>query len=365
MAIYKIFPLQDTTLYTIYPDANTGIDAMCEVSNILDISGTPQVARYLSLYDDTEIADIINNTISGNPYSVYLRNFISTAKGIGTDISLDIRPVAQTWNNGTGYFGDLPEETDGASWNSATYNTPWSISGNIGGYSYTGSNIGTGGGNWFTTSSLHITQSFGLRAQKDLELNVTPIVTSWYNQSIPNNGFITKLSSSFEFNANVEPSLKYYSVDTNTIYPPHLEFRWRDYKTVLTGSATSSIVTTPDIKISLAENPTLFYPESINRFYLNVSPLYPTRTFQTSSYFTDLHYLPTSSYFAIKDLDTNDYVCIFDETYTQISSDANGNYFTVYMSGLEPERYYQIVIKSEINGSTVLFDDNYYFKVIN
>jgi hypothetical protein len=362
MAIYKIFPLQDTTLYSILPDSNTGLDAMCEVSNTLDISGNAQVARYISLYDNLEITDIIDNTISGSQYSAYIRNFISTAKGIGSDVSLDIQPVAQSWDNGTGYFGDSPAETDGASWNSASVNSPWSVSGNVGGYNYTSSGAG---GNWFTTSSLHITQSFGLRSQKDLELNITPIVNSWYSGSIPNYGLITKLSSSFEFNPIVEPSLKYYSVDTNTIYPPHLEFRWRDYETILTASATSSIVTSPEIKISLAENPTIFYPESINRFYLNVSPLYPTRTFQTSSYFTDIHYLPTSSYFAIKDLDTNDYVCTFDETYTQISSDSKGNYFTVYMSGLEPERYYQIIIKSEINGSTILFDDNYYFKVVN
>ena len=75
--------------------------------------------------------------------------------------------------------------------------------------------------------------------------------------------------------------------------------------------------------------------------------------------------LPTSSYFAIKDLDTNEYVCNFSTDYTQISADSRGNYFTVYMNGLEPERYYAIVIKTEINGSTVIFDDNYYFKVIN
>jgi hypothetical protein len=35
------------------------------------------------------------------------------------------------------------------------------------------------------------------------------------------------------------------------------------------------------------------------------------------------------------------------------------------MSGLEPERYYQILIKTNIKGSTIIFDDNYYFKVIN
>jgi hypothetical protein len=64
-------------------------------------------------------------------------------------------------------------------------------------------------------------------------------------------------------------------------------------------------------------------------------------------------------------LATNEFVVNFDNNYTQISSDSKGNYFDVYMSGLEPERYYKVIIKTELNGSTILFDDNYYFKVIN
>ena len=35
------------------------------------------------------------------------------------------------------------------------------------------------------------------------------------------------------------------------------------------------------------------------------------------------------------------------------------------MSGLEPERYYKILIKTIIDGSTRIFDEDYYFKVIN
>ena len=108
----------------------------------------------------------------------------------------------------------------------------------------------------------------------------------------------------------------------------------------------------------------MFYPSSVNRFYINVSPLYPARTFQTTSYFVDLNFLPTSSYYAIKDLATNEFIVNFDPQYTQISSDANGNYFDIYMNGLEPERYYSILIKTIINGSTLILDDNYYFKVI-
>ena len=78
-----------------------------------------------------------------------------------------------------------------------------------------------------------------------------------------------------------------------------------------------------------------------------------------------INFLPTQSYYAVKDLDTNEFVVDFDTTYTQLSSDNNGNYFDVYMNGLEPERYYKVLIKTNIGGSTLILDDNYYFKVIN
>jgi hypothetical protein len=398
MAIYKIFPTQDTTLYCSEPISNTGLDAILEVSNTIDLDGNPQVARYLVQFDQTEIIDIYSNKIGNNQFDVYFKNFIAEAQGINQNTFLEILPIAQPWNNGTGYHLDNPAETNGASWVYSNYSgsNPWSpsgsYSGSSGAYSYTSSYSyicgGAGGGNWFydpnggfyviagyvfpgyiasfyPSSSVNL--SYYPRAIKDIEANVNNIVDGWIGEAIPNYGFLIKLSSSFEFNSdtNVQPAFKYYSVDTNTIYPPTLEFRWRDYSTVLTGSATGSVVTTTNLKMSLAENPGVFFPESVNRFYVNVSPLYPTRTYQTASLFTNLNYLPTSSYYAVKDLATNEFVINFDNNYTQISSDMNGNYFDIYMSGLEPERYYKILIKTLINGSTIVFDDNYYFKVIN
>ena len=373
MAVYKIFPTQDTTLYSAYPIMNTGLDAILETSNIIDISGIPGVSRYLILFDQEEILDIYSNKIGNNSYDIYFKNFIAEARGLNQNTKLELRTLAQSWNNGTGYALDNPQEVDGASWVYASYSgsNPWIPSGSTtGGYytsSFNSAYSSQGGGNFFTSSNYLVTASFGLRSTKDIELNVKNIVNAWSSSVILNNGFLVKLTSSLEFSANEnnQPIFKYYSVDTNTIYPPCLEFRWRDYKTVLTGSATSSIINTVDLKMSLAENPGTFFPESINRFYLNVSPLFPTRTYQTASLFTNLNYLPTSSYYAIKDLATNEFVVNFDNQYTQISSDSTGNYFSVYMSGLEPERYYKILIKTIINGSTLIFDDNYYFKVIN
>jgi len=373
MAIYKLFPSQDATLYTSYPTMNTGLDAILEVSNKIDLDGLPTVARYLIQFDNTEILDVINNKISGKSYDIYLKNFIAEAQGINQNTTLELRTVAQSWNNGTGYALDNPIVEDGSSWAYASYSgsNPWLPSGSTtGGYytsSFNSAYTSQGGGNFFTSSNYLVTASFGLRSTKDIELGVKTIVNAWSSSAIINNGFLVKLSGSYEFNPSeyVQPIFKYYSVDTNTIYPPTLEFRWRDYTTVLTGSATASLVNTVDLKMSLAENPGEFFPESVNKFYINVSPLYPTRTYQTASLFTNLNYLPTSSYYAIKDLATNEFVVNFDTLYTQISSDTNGNYFTVYMSGLEPERYYKILIKTIIGGSTIIFDDNYYFKVIN
>jgi hypothetical protein len=64
-------------------------------------------------------------------------------------------------------------------------------------------------------------------------------------------------------------------------------------------------------------------------------------------------------------LDTNEFIINFDNQYTHISSDNTSNYFDVYMNGLQPERYYKILIKTIIDGSTIIFDDDYYFKIIN
>ena len=374
MAVYKIFPTKDATLYSLYPSMNTGLDAILEVSNTRNLELKPDVSRYLIEFDTSEIQDIIDNKILGNEFDVFLKNSIATAQGINANVKLEIFATAQSWNNGTGHYLDIPEINDGVSWNFRNFisGSTWDMSGNVGAYGFTGSydllNSPQGGGSFFTSSTLipQVTESFNLRSNKDLELNVKEFTKLWYSGSIPNYGFLTKLSSSAEFHpsSSIQPILKYYSVDTNTIYPPQLEFRWRDYS--LYSPSTSSIVNTKQIKLSLDDNQGEFQPSSINRFHVNVSPLYPTRSYQiTSSLFTGTNYLPTSSYYAIKDLATNEFVINFDTQYTQISSDIRGNYFDVYMSGLEPERYYKILIKTEIDGSTLILDDDYYFKVIN
>jgi hypothetical protein len=48
-----------------------------------------------------------------------------------------------------------------------------------------------------------------------------------------------------------------------------------------------------------------------------------------------------------------------------LSADETSSYFNLDMSGFETERYYEIFIKTTINGSTFEFNDNFYFKIVN
>jgi len=385
MAVYKLFPLQDASIYSFYPFMNTGIDAIIETTNLnVNINPVPQVARFLVAFNQDEINNVIDNTIGNQEFSSSLKTYIATAQGIVFDSYLEIFPISGSWNNGSGTYLDSPITTNGVSWIAQTFSGSggqnWKATVPYATYataSFTSSTY-AGGGTWYTGSSdtnhpnLAVTQSFTLRSDKDLNAPVTDIVKVWYSGSkgvtpytdIENNGFIVKWEDAVEFSTAdaIQPILQFYSVDTNTIYPPVLEFKWDD-QSFVTGSLPQ--IATTDLYVALDSNPGVFYSGSINRFRLNVRPDFPTRTFSTSSIDTKNYFLNSDSTYAIKDLDTNEYVVDFDSQFTKISCDSQSNYFDVYMNGLEPERYYQILIKTTISGSTIVMDDQYYFKVVN
>ena len=385
MAVYKIVPYKDTSLYSMFPTMNTGIDPINQISNLnFAIDTQPSVARTILAFDSDEITDVIENTIGSTDYTTRLRSFIATAQGIVESSILEVWPVAvqadstNTWNQGTGTYLDQPLTTDGACWESPFFanSNQWPIGytdttyGYISG-SYDSQYATIGGGAWFTgsatTSTFNITASFEPRSDKDLNINVDDIVQAWTSSELPNHGFLLKWEGNAEFNTSklVQPVMQYYSVDTNTIYPPQLEFRWDD-SVWSTGSSSTTVLNEQNMYISLAENPGIFYSESFNRFRLNVRPKYPPRVYTTGSLYTKQYYLPSgSAWYAVKDLDTNEYVVEFDNNHTKISADATSSYFDLYMNGFEPERYYQVLIKVNAGGSTTIYDYEYYFKVIN
>ena len=236
MAIYKLFPYKDSTVYSFYPEMNTGIDAIIEISNInFAVNSYPQVARFLTEFVQSEIEDVVNNKISGNEWDVNLRCFIATAQGIVESTDLSVHPVAQYWWNGTGTYLDSPQVKDGVCWDSPVFSgsSAWTDSGSDSTNHYVTSSYDTtwvtaGGGSWYYSGSdgtlYAVTQSFDTRSEKDLNVGVKTVVANWYSSSLgidssgslPNYGFIVKFSGSYEDDGS-RHNLKFFSRNTHTI----------------------------------------------------------------------------------------------------------------------------------------------------
>jgi hypothetical protein len=373
MAIYKLFPSKDATIYSRYPSKNTGLDEILDVS-IEDAqnSGNTQANRFLIQFSTSEINDILTNKVGNLSWSASLMAYLAYGDGLNIDTTLKFYPISQSWEMGTGKYDYTPEYTNGVSWTyrGASTTSGWATS-SFAPYVTASYSSSKGGGTWYTGSSnagivpmVTASQTFGYFDDLDINVDVTNIIKAWTSSLIQNNGIIVKQDVEFVDSLEYNNTLRYFSRDTHTIYPPSLDIKWRDY-VWNTGSSTSTILNELPATIALNENPGVFYPESINRFRVNSRPEYPFRVFQTASLYTMNYYLPTASYYAIKDLDTNEFVINFDNQFTQLSADATSSYFDLYMNGLQPERYYSILIKTTINGSTLVFDNDYNFKVIN
>jgi hypothetical protein len=392
MAVYKIFPNKDATLYSLFPNMNTGLDEIVEatLTAFAYSDPNPQTSRFLINFSEDEIDYVISGSnsligitssaqlLDNSLWKANLQCFVATVTGLQSSTTVECYPVYGDWDMGTGRYLDDPISTNGTSWIWRSYSgsNNWLTSGypsNVTG-SYNTDYAPAGGGNWFTGSTISDFNSntypisasvtFGYYENKDLNFNVTNAIRARYTGAISADGFIIKQLVEFVDSKDVQPELKYFSRDTNTIYPPALQFSWRDYS-FNTGSSTQTILNTLPATLTLAQNPGVFYSQSLNRFRINARPEFPVQLWETSSVYTNNFYLPTASYYAIKDLETNEYVVEFDTQFTQLSADNTSSYFDVYMNGLEPERYYTILIKSNIAGTTQIFDDQYYFKVIN
>lgn len=425
MAVYKIFPSADATIYSAYPAKNAGRDEVIEISaknsqdglrfidralleqspyysydlaandnytttaNIFPSNDVRRSLLQFSNQDLTVLKTFASQSISGS-WDAYLKLSLAFAQNLNTTYSLEAYPVSQPWVMGTGKYTTVPEIRNGVSWNytgpygvsplwvfdplywnnydlgtwngAAAQNIIWQqtyeeaiviwnqanqVWNNNPYYFQPSSSFSIAGGSWnqvYTAS-----QYFDYMSNKDINMNVTNIVDAWFSSSLANNGFILKHPQTIENNSNSFIDLKFFSVDTHTIYPPCLELRWDDSYYYPVGS---NYALNDQITITLANNPGQFKKDSVQKFRTAVRYTYPARQFTTSSVYLNSLYLSQESYWGIQDLKTNEMVIDFDDNYTKISADSVGNYFYIYMNGLEVERFYRILIKTKIYSTT-------------
>lgn len=220
-----------------------------------------------------------------------------------------------------------------------------------------------GGGTWYTASfsnGNHYKQSF-TKYTDNLNVEVTDYVNEWLDGTRTNNGLIIKKQNTDESSTRKFGSIKFFSSDTNTIYPPTLEVRWDD-SSFSTGSLEA--LDTDDMIVYVKNLGTEYKESSKGKIRVYGRERFPARTFSSTSNYTLVKYLPTTTYYSVVDAETEQVIIPFDTNYTKVSCDSTSNYFNFWFNGLQPERFYKFVFRVDQNGTTRYFDDNFYFKVV-
>ena len=347
MAVYRIFPEKDTTIWSepsvggLY--GNAGLDEILEIGGYPDARLTGRANRALMQFKTSEITSTLNTKVTG-AFSSSLHLSLATAGEVPTDYTLYVYPISQSWNNGTGKKDDLPLNTTGVSWKYRDAQlTEWN-------------NLGCD----FISSSVSGSKTFDLNSNKDIDIDITSIVTQHYSGSIDNNGVVIKIQDSFENYTSASINLKYYGADTNTIFPPYLEFKWDD---TVYNTGSLEVLDNDIATITIKNHREKYLDSDTAKFRISARPKYPTRTFTTSSVYLTEYALPADSYWGVKDEFSGEMIVDFDTTYTKLSADSNSSFFNVHMDSFQPERYYRLLIKTTLDGNTLVIDNKNVFKV--
>ena len=357
--IYNIYPTKDATLYSYSASMNTGMDEILEIEKTIPIEGAAaNLARSIIHFDwatgKTELNSLpgdFSTKLAANQFSSKLILHATQPENIPYSYKLDAKAVGHSWEMGIGRRGHSPITDKGVSW---------------------GFRDNSGSSDWATlgasTASATdinrntMTQSFEFESA-DINIDVSESVAYW-EASHDNYGLLLKFSGSSETDTLEYGKLKFFSKDTNTIYSPKLQIGWDD-SIYHTGSMTAA--TSDEIMVYIKNNKYEYKEKEVVRVEVRARDIYPTATYATTSAALESYYLPTGSYYSIKDAETEEAVIDFNTSYTKLSTSGSGHYFDLAMNALTAERLYKIVLKVDnrnYNGQVEYFDSNHIFKVV-
>jgi hypothetical protein len=280
----------------------------------------------------------------------------SQSEEIPLEYTIYANPISGSWEMGIGTRFDTIT-TKGVTWNYREGDTKldW-LQNTLASGSDSNPNNGTGG-TWYLASGS--TQSFEYQSA-DITMDLKPMLRGWMSGSIPNDGLIIKFSDSLENDTEDYGVLKLFSKETNTIYQPKIRIGWND-QSFITGSLTQLVAS--DIKIGITNLKKEYKAETTPTMRIFARELYPLKTFTNTFAYTDIKYLPQTSYYQIKDFASDDIIIPFSN-YSKLNCDSNGNYIKLNLSNWEAGRVYKIEFKIDNDGDVQYFDNELTFNVV-
>ena len=356
----------DASLYLQQPEQNAGRDEVLEVGKLY-YGSSKDIARTLIKFPITQISQSIVESIGTGSYSVFLNIKSANSEEIPLEYNLYANAVSQSWTMGTGTkFDNIT--SDGVSWKykNGSTSTTWQDNVTAGTAVFAVGTTGSAnaeGGTWYITGSA--TQSFS-NEPDDIRMDVTNIVRLWITGSLPNNGFIVRHSIDAENDEQDYGILKFFSKETNTIYEPKLELVWDDsvFTTgslqAITGSSAADAL--ENTKIIITDLKGSYIQNSKTKIRVKGRELYPKKSFTQHFSYDTGSYLPTSSYYQIKDYITNETIIPFGD-YSKLSCDNKSNYFYLDTSAYPTNRSYKLELKIVKDGVTKLIDEKLIFEI--
>ena len=372
--IYSITSSIDTTLFEQFETKNTGLDEVLQLEKIISESNTNNTfnSRILTKFNLGYISSSILSGDIADTFRAKLRLYTHEAQKLPFSYVLYGYAVSQSWEMGIGRETHNPKTAEGASWtyrDGQSAGTKWQTASadyNTGSTASLAAQTTEGGGSWWTGSAA--SQSFEYESS-DLNLDVSRIVTAWLSgsffggQPVNNDGFLVKRGDLEEYDGKNYGDIRFFSKETHTVYQPKLEFGWNDFSPET--ASLSQVDILGDIFVYVKNNRDLINRQSKERFRLVGRDRFVSKSYSNESAELDIKHLPTNSYWSVEDYNTGEVVIDFDNDYTKISCDTNGNYFDLWMDQFETDRRYKFVIKATSGSTIKIFDDDLTFKVVD
>jgi hypothetical protein len=325
------------------------------------------------------LAEIINDSyansiIDAEGSASYLFLSASLQGTFGNDITFQSGSTQTFLSGGLGYYSS----SAGTIWTSHSYTAYTSSV-----YSYTASL------NLYATQSWIITEvsnSYIFTSGSNTEISYSVISRTsssvyTYTASLGSE-FIASVTADVSYSISflTGSSIWYYSASAGIYESSSISASVKEDYTYLswsiTGYATASS-STPLLYQVPGENFVVYFKDlrdeylqnSNIKFRIGTRDRYPRKTFTTGSwYYIKPYYLPSSSYYSIRDAYTEEEIVPFRTDSTKISCDNSGSYFNLWLNGYEPERFYRVLLKvvtGSISSSTeTVYDEKNKFRII-
>ena len=215
----RAFADRDTSIFEKTLTANVGASPILQTSNIFNsLKERKEFTRILVRFGLSSLTGAIINKNCADPRvdsaTAYLYMFnCPHGDDQAKSFDLEVYPLTQTWDEGTGLDLDGLTETGYANAVSAQSTVEW-----------------TSTGGTYQRDSTSATQNFD-HGEEDLKVDITNIFNNWLNGVTANEGLLIRMTDAQEAKSGSTSATsimykKFYSRETNTRNQPFIQLEW-------------------------------------------------------------------------------------------------------------------------------------------